>query len=56
MNDTTSTTLPGAAAIVVNQDSRVVDLEQRLASLEEDFDKLKMFVVEHIKAHSDRIR
>ena len=56
MNDTISTTLPGAAAIVMNQDSRIVDLEQRLASLEEDFDKLKVFVVEHIKTHSDRIR
>lgn len=55
MSSTTSTTIPGTPAIVVDHDLRVVELERRLVQLEEDFDKLKWFVIDNIKKRSDRI-
>lgn len=55
MNNTVTTTIPGTPATVVYHDVKTVELEARLYQLEEDFDKLKLFVMDHIKNRSDRI-
>lgn len=54
MNDTTTTTIPGAPALQSYTDLKVVELEQRLASLENEFDHLKLFVLDQLRALSDR--
>ena len=55
MSNTVSTTIPGTPAVMVDYSLKNVELEERLHRLEEDFDKLKWFVMDHIKNRSDRI-
>jgi len=54
MNNTFTTTLPGDTALTSQYDSRVTELESRLLSLEQDFDKLLALVKE--LNTQDRIR
>ena len=53
MNETLTTTIPGTPAMQsYTPDAKVVELEQRLASLENEFDHLKLFVLEQLKSLS----
>ena len=57
MNNTVSTTIPGTPAAIANFNSGadIIELERRLLQLEEDFDKLKWFVLDNMRNHSGRI-
>lgn len=53
MNNTYTTTIPGTPALRSDTDLKVVELEQRISSLENEFDHLKLFVLEQLKALSN---
>lgn len=54
MSETFTTTIPGTPAFKSNTDLKTVEIEQRLASLENEFDHLKLFVLEQLKTLSER--